>query len=192
MTKIDGEKIKLNALQGSPDSAKKAFLKLWNYFYPRLMRFASSFRNLPAAEYDDHVSDILIKAFQKIEKYNSSFALSTWIYRIAENHFNDVLRKANRISALSIDDLEIKNPIKIASDSNIADETAEQDLLDRCKKAINLLKDDDKKIAFLRFYESMSSSEIGKILGIPPGTVRWKISLIRTFIQEKTGGIYEN
>jgi RNA polymerase sigma-70 factor (ECF subfamily) len=192
MTQIDGEKIRQNALKGG-DSAKEAFSELWHFFYPRLMRFAASFRRLPIAEYDDHVSDILIKAFQKIERYNPDYALSTWVYRIAENHFNDVLRKTKKCSSVLIDEAETKVSIKIDSNYGIDDEAADRDLLERCKNAINLLKDDDRKIAFLKFYESMSSSEIGRVLGIPPGTVRWRISLIRTFIEEKTGGFnHEN
>ncbi|MDR0525362.1 MAG: hypothetical protein LBG90_05770 [Spirochaetaceae bacterium] len=35
------------------------------------------------ADYDDAVSDILLKLFQKIEKYNSVYALSTWVYAVA-------------------------------------------------------------------------------------------------------------
>ncbi len=186
MTKIDGEKIKLDALRGG-DSAKEAFSELWNYFYPRLTRFASSFKGLPVSEYDDHVSDILIKVFQKIAGYNPSYSISTWIYTIAENHFNDVLRKTKRNASISLDDLETKNAAGFSADSAIADEAAECDLLERCKKAIAMLRDDDQKIAFLKFYESMSSSEIGKILGIPPGSVRWRISMIRSFIEKHTG-----
>jgi RNA polymerase sigma-70 factor (ECF subfamily) len=192
MIQIDKEKIRQNALKGG-DSAQEAFSELWNYFYPRLLTFASSFRKLPISEYDDLVSDVLIKAFQNIERYNSSYALSTWIYKIAENHFNDVLRKTKRTSVLSIDDVETKIPIRIDSSSSIENETANRDLLERCKNAINLLKDDDRKIAFLKFQESMSSLEIGRILGIPPNTVRWRISFIRNFIKEKIGGVsYEN
>ncbi|MDR2900342.1 MAG: sigma-70 family RNA polymerase sigma factor [Treponema sp.] len=188
MAQIDGEKIRQNALKDG-DSAKEAFSELWHYFYPRLMRFAVSFRGLPIAEYDDHVSDILIKGFQNIERYNPDYALSTWVYKIAENHFNDVLRKTKKSSSVLIDDLGMNDFSKIDSSSIIEDETADRDLLERCKNAINLLKDDDRKIAFLKFYESMSSAEIGRILGISPGTVRWRISLIRAFIEKHTGGM---
>jgi RNA polymerase sigma-70 factor (ECF subfamily) len=186
MMQIDGGTIKQKALTGG-DSAKEAFSELWRFFYPRLLRFASSFRRLSVSEHGDHVSDILIKAFQNIERYNPSYALSTWVYKIAENHFNDILRKTKKYSSVSIDDLETKVPIKIDSNYGIDDEAADRDLLERCKQAISTLKDDDRKIAFLKFYESMSSSEIGRILGIPPGTVRWRLSLIRSFIAEKTG-----
>jgi RNA polymerase sigma-70 factor (ECF subfamily) len=188
MAQIDGETIRQNALEGG-DSAKNAFSELWNYFYPRLIRFASSFRKLPLSEYDDHAADILIKAFQNIERYNSAYAISTWIYKIAENHFCDILRKTKKSSSVSIDDAETKNLINVDSNPKLDDEAATRDLLDRCKNAINLLKDNDRKIAFLKFYESMSSAEIGTILEIPPGTIRWRISLIRTFIEKHTGGI---
>ncbi len=148
MQQIDGEKIKRNALKGG-DAAKEAFSELWKYFYPRLIQFASSFRKLSVSEYGDHAADILIKAFRKIEGYNPDFALTTWVYKIAENHLNDILRKTKRDSVLSIDDVD--------SHSLIEDEVTGRDLLDRCKHAISLLKVDDQKIAFLKFYESMSS-----------------------------------
>jgi RNA polymerase sigma-70 factor (ECF subfamily) len=187
MTHIDGEKIQKQAREGG-ESAKEAFSELWKYFYPRLLQFASSFRNLPISERDDIVSDILIKAFQNIERYNPSYAISTWIYKIAENHCKDILRKAKKCSSVLIDDAETNIAIKLDANPSIDDEAAARDLLERCKSAINLLKDDDRKIAFLKFYESMSSAEISRILGIPPGTVRWKISLIRAFIEKHTGG----
>ncbi len=158
MKQIDGENMKRNALKGG-DAAKEAFSELWNYFYPRLIQFASSFRKLPVSEYGDHAADILIKAFQKIESYNPDFALTTWVYKIAENHLNDILRKTKRDSVLSIDAAETNNSIKIDARSLIQDEAADRDLLDRCKHAISLLKADDQRIAFLKFYESMSSSE---------------------------------
>ncbi len=189
MLQIDGERIRAKALEGG-DRAREAFSELWHYFYPRLLHFASSFRKLPVSEYDDQVSDILIKAFRNIERYNPAYSLSTWIYKIAENHFTDILRKVKRNSLISIDDLERAIPQRDTPDSAIADKAADRDLLERCKKAIRMLEGDDKRIAFLKFYESMSSSEIGRVLRIPPGTVRWRISLIRSFIEKTIGGFH--
>lgn len=189
MKHIEGESIKTKALQGG---AKEAFAELWRYFYPRLQHFAASFHGLPVSEYEDLVSDIIIKAFRSMDKYNPGYSLSTWVYRIAENHFTDALRKMKRRSSLSIEDLDRKAPERVVSGDGPAEEAADRDLLERCKTAIDTMEGDDKKIAFLKFYESLSSSEIGRILGIPPGTVRWRITMIRSFIGKTLGGFHED
>jgi RNA polymerase sigma factor (sigma-70 family) len=80
---IDGYQIKLKS-KGNKEDAQEAFKELWEYYYPRLLIYISSFKKIPSSEYDDITSEILIRAFKNIEKYNGIYSLSTWVYTIAK------------------------------------------------------------------------------------------------------------
>jgi DNA-directed RNA polymerase specialized sigma24 family protein len=55
----------------------------------------------------------------------------------------------------------------------------ERDLAERCRRAMAALPETDRRIAFLCFSEGLDSRETGRALGMPAGTVRWRLSRIR-------------
>ncbi len=196
MCDIDGASLRDAALVGGI-AAKEAFQSLWQAFYRRLSVFAASYRGLPAAERDDAVADAIIAAFVALKTYDPRRPLSAWVYRIAANRFTDVARRVVRISNTAIGSIDgtgdsgdggpALSVIDPPASGDHAAELVDRDLAERCRSAIAALPESDRRIAMLRFYEDLTAVEIGRALGMPAGTVRWKIHGIRAALAAAVG-----
>ncbi len=188
---VDGKTIKKMALSGG-DQAREGFQVFWEAYYKKLHVFAGSYRGLPGGERDDAVVEALITAYQAIGSYDPGRPLAPWVYRVAANRFSDAVRRAGRVSTLAIGPVaagsrSAMESIDPPASGDLAEESVDRDLVERFRLAINELPEGDRRIAMLRFYEDMSAAEIGKALGIPAGTVRWRIHAIRGVIKAAVG-----
>jgi RNA polymerase sigma-70 factor (ECF subfamily) len=186
---IDGNQLKLNVLDKNRALQDK-FKDLWEYYYPRLLVYIASFRGIAPAEYNDLVSEVLLMVFSKIEKYNPVYSLSTWVYNIAKNYFIDILRKSKHTKTVPIDIIEEQRLVSSTEQKNIIDEIIEEDMIDNCREIIRTLKENDKRIIFLKYYEGLNSREISLIEGIPASTIRQRLMIIKSYIKEQLGGNY--
>ncbi|MDL2228783.1 sigma-70 family RNA polymerase sigma factor [Treponema sp. OttesenSCG-928-L16] len=184
----EGKIFKREAAAGG-ERAREAFAELWKAYYRRLICFAASYRGLSRSDYDDLVSDVLIKAFTGLKSYDPARPLSAWIYKIASNHFSDARKRTGRVSHISIGDQDDGTPfITPVSPFSHTEEAENRDLTERCRKIIKSLDEKERRIAYLRFFENMNATEIGTVLKLPAGTVRWKINGIRKNIAARLGG----
>ncbi|MDR2898577.1 MAG: sigma-70 family RNA polymerase sigma factor [Spirochaetaceae bacterium] len=203
---VDPTLLRDDALNGG-ERGQQAFARLWAAYYRRLTVFARAYRGLPFADAEDAVSDALIKAFTGLKGYNPERPLTPWVYRIAANCFSDAAKRARRISPVLVGskgdsssfdagvygngDSDAGQVLEPSVPDSQVTGLEERELLRQCRQVINSLEEPDKGIAFLRFFEGLNSAEIGKILKLPGGTVRWKIARIRKQIAAATGEIYD-
>ena len=191
-----GADIRDRAMAGG-ETARTAFHDLWEAYFRRLSVFAASYRGLPAAERDDNVADALIAAFGALAGYDPRRPLSPWMYRIAANRFSDAARRAARVSTLTVGPSQermgrsaapgrVESIDPPARGDHVLDLVG-RDLADRCRAAIAALPELDRRIAMLRFYEELGAAEIGRALGMPAGTVRWRIGAIRASVRAAVG-----
>jgi len=135
---------------------------------------------------EDLVQEAFVKAFDNLNTYNTNYAFSTWLYRIATNHTIDYLRK-KKLKTLSIDD-----PVKTKDgemEMQLPDESAKTDRKiireQRQKivqKAINNLPEKYRKVIELRHMEEKSYQEIAEVLDLPLGTVKAHIFRAREML----------
>lgn len=192
MEEIDGAALRAGAIAGG-DEAKAAFEALWRAWYRRLRVFASSYRGLPASDRDDAVSEALIAAFGALPAYDTARPLSPWLYRVAANRFSDLARRGRRAAAASLgaapepafgsDGPNRAQAPEPAAPDDPASDAAERDLAERCGLAIRGLGGRDRRIAMLAFHDGLGSAAIGAALGMPAGTVRWRLGAIRRTIR---------
>ncbi|GHT98832.1 hypothetical protein FACS1894142_5680 [Spirochaetia bacterium] len=57
---------------------------------------------------------------------------------------------------------------------------------------VDSYKEKDRRLIFLKYYEGLNATEIGRIEGLPPGTVRRRLSVIMAYMKTQLGGMYEN
>ena len=60
-----------------------------------------------AVEVEDIVQDTFLKAFSRLETFQSSSAFYTWLYRIAVNTILDVLKRRGRSPVQAVEDPEL-------------------------------------------------------------------------------------
>lgn len=158
---------------------------IWKEFYGRLVVFVSLFeigdRASRLNESEDIVQEIMVKIMINLHRYNPRCAFTTWIYSVARNHCRDWARK-QRVRSRAATDFQVEEaPSRWAG--------PEQSLLLREEEAIaerflDNLADGERQIAFLRFVEHQRYDDIGRILEIPPGTVRYRIHEIRRGLED--------
>lgn len=184
---MDGGALRRMALAGG-EQARLAFETLWKAYYARMRFFASGFRGLPAGEREDEAAEAIIAAFRALGRYDSRRPFSPWIYRIALNRFASAARRSARQSDLALGPPESgATAFEPASPLDHAALSAEADLLERCRLAIAALPEEDRRVAFLCLYEGFSSEEAVRALGMPAGTVRWRLARIRKRVRLAVG-----
>lgn len=127
----------------------------------------------------DLIQEIIIQLWLSLEKYDSRFRISTWMYRIALNVSISLYRKENRRS-------EINRPLPdeilyLEADSDPPETDPNTALL---QGFIRELKEIDRAVIIL-YLEENSYQEIAETLGITVTNVSTKISVIKQQLKQK-------
>ena len=142
---------------------KEAFGRLYQSYVDRIYRFVY-FRvgqNRDIAE--DIVSDVFLKAWEKMESFkNESF--QAWLYMIARNRVIDHYRSSKQQGSLTEDIHDEKESIEDVVLKNLE--------VDRVKRALKHLTDEQQEVLVLKFIEDVSNSEIATILGKREDAIR--------------------
>ncbi len=146
--------------QGDPE----AFAGLYETYLSRVFRFvAARVEDDVAAE--DLTARVFMKAWDHLPRYrpgNAPFA--AWLFRIARNAVIDHYR--TRRPTTSFDALRAQpDPAPDLADHDPRE--AEQ-----VRAALRRLTPDQREVLTLRFFDGMSTEEIGRHLGRRPGAIR--------------------
>lgn len=138
-------------------------------------------RSSSSDEVEDLVQEALTKAFLHLDSYSEEYAFSTWLYRIAQNHAIDHLRR-KKLAMFSISAPPANYDHKSEDDSKefeITDSSwvPEQVMLAEertslIEEAIEQLPENYKRIIKLRHNDDMEYEDIAKVLKLPMGTVK--------------------
>jgi RNA polymerase sigma-70 factor (ECF subfamily) len=120
---------------------------------------------------EDAFQETIIKAYKGIINLRKEEYFKTWIIRIMINECNASLRKRKDI--LYIND-------NIAENMQIEQPEGNLEIFD----LISSLEEDLKIVTLLYFYEDMSQKDIAKLLSVPHGTVRSRISRAKEKLRE--------
>ena len=148
------------------------------------------------SDYDtavDLAQETFMRVFRAADRYQSSYAFSTYIYRIATNLAISELRKRKRHRLVSL--------TGFFQSREAGEEDAEFDPADLRPLADATLVEDERRAAVaraiatlpekyrvplvLRDVEERSYEEIARILGMSEGTVKSRISRARSFLRDK-------
>lgn len=146
---------------------------------PRLRRYARSLtRDLSRA--DDLVQSCLVRAIAKQHLWQEGTDLRAWLFTILHNqHVNNVRGSAREGTAVPVEDVAAALP-----DHSNALESLQLRDLDR---AIGRLPEEQRQVILLVGLEGMRYEEVAKVLGIPIGTVRSRLSRARDTLRVLMG-----
>jgi RNA polymerase sigma-70 factor (ECF subfamily) len=136
---------------------------------------------------EDLAQEAFLRVFRKIAEYNSTAKFSTWLYTIASNLAKDEFKRRSRHPAASLDwesgkgaDTTRNVPSAMAADGPGPEEDLERgETRERVAVALKLLKEDDREILVLKDVQGLAYEEIARILDLPMGTVKSRISRAR-------------
>ena len=163
----DDQHLALAAAQG--DGA--AFAALLERHYDRLYALAWRLTG-QRAEAEDLTQDICLALPAKLANYRAEARFTTWLYRVAVNAAHDRRRRAASRSraADGWGGWELNRQAAIAEAREAADWLTE---------AMRALGADLRDTAALVLGEDMTQAEAAEVLGIPEGTVAWRMSEVK-------------
>ena len=144
------------------------FAQLLETEIPRLRRYARALTR-DASRADDLVQSCLLRAIAKQHLWQAGTDLRAWLFTILHNqNVNDVRRSMREGAAVPVEDVA---PVLTAL-SNVEASLQLRDL----DRAIASLPEEQRQVILLVGLEQMRYEEVAKILGIPVGTVRSRLS----------------
>lgn len=169
------------AIGGSEKAYKKLVEK-----YERALHFYILKMIKDQNRVEDLVQEVFVKAFDNLNSYNTDYAFSTWLYRIATNHTIDYLRK-KKLQTLSIDepvksrdgDMQMQLPDANAQTDRKIIRSQRQAMV---QQAIDDLPEKYRDVIKLRHMQEKSYQEIADILDLPLGTVKAHIFRARELL----------
>ena len=140
----------------------------------------------------DMAQETFVRVYQAAERYQTTYAFSTYIYRIATNLAISELRKRKRRRLVSLTGFFQETEGSEAREFNPPDVGPLQDavLVDTERRtavarAIGTLPEKYRAPLVLRDVEGKSYDEIARILETSEGTVKSRISRARGFLRDK-------
>ena len=117
---------------------------------------------------DDALQNTFISCWKNIGSFRNESSLYTWLYSIATNEALMIIRKRNRLSELSIDDLPALFSVANEGDTYFDGDEAETLL----QNAILTLPEKQKAVFLLRYYDEMSYEDISEVTGTSVGALK--------------------
>jgi RNA polymerase sigma-70 factor, ECF subfamily len=163
-----------------------AFTRLVEAQQFRLRALARHF-GIPAAELDDAVQEVFARAWEGLAAFRSEADLSTWLIRIAVNHFTSRRQAMGRWRRLFVQKADTLGEYGADSAAFERSETcAEARAL--ALESINRLPVKLRRAFVLHYVEGMSCREAAKVLGIPEATVRTRLYNARVKLRHMLRG----
>lgn len=191
---VDDRELVALALEGD----ESAFSELLERF--RRPVFSLIYRMIGDREQaEDLAQESFVKAFNNLDSYNPTYRFSSWLFKIANNHAIDHLRRA-RLSTVSIHgsphaaSTEREEETRIVLESH--GESPEQEMLalelgSEIEAAIAQLRPDYRTAVILRHIENRPYEEIAEIMEVPIGTVKTFLHRARAELREMLGHLRE-
>ncbi len=141
---------------------------------------------------EDLAQEVFIKLIKGVRTYEPRAKFTTFLYRIARNLWIDKLRcgqiSTKTVSLDSPIDQDKEKPLSelIAGESsNQTEDIANKELVNRLKKLISGLPEEQQVILNLTYFEGMAYQEVAKIVDIPLGTVKSRLHAAISKLKEK-------
>ena len=137
-----------------------------------LFNFVFRFMN-SEEEARDACQDTFVNAYRNLAKFKKQSKFSSWLFKIAINRCNTLLRKRKRWK-MFFDPMGEKEEVadSIADERRVESMAEREQLYGRIRRAISSLPHEQKSVLLLKEYEGMKFHEISEMLDCPVSTVK--------------------
>jgi len=169
VSKIDNDSSAELDVKLAKKGDKDAFGRLIEFNKVSMYRIALSMVR-KKEDIEDAIQNTIIKAYEDITHLRKDEYFKTWLIRILINECKRIIKNNSRVVHIE----EINSEIEIIQDFSSIEITC----------AINSLEDDLRVVTILFYFEDISQKEIAKLLDIPEGTVKSRLSRARSRLYE--------
>lgn len=149
------------------------FEELIERYETKLKRYIRRLLNVSEQDVEDILQDVFVKAYRKLNSFDTKMKFSNWIYRITHNEAISYYRKNKKEKGnISIDDEEKKYITHLLEDSlDIHQELKNKEILEKVLFIIKSLPKKYEEVIILHYFENKSYEEMSDILKRPSGTI---------------------
>jgi RNA polymerase sigma-70 factor (ECF subfamily) len=139
---------------------------LYEEYYDKLARYAY-LRIGSRADAEDLAGEVFLRALKSIKSYkDQGIPMGAWLFRIAHNLVVDYLRKRQRQKMVPIEEVQIESGVNPVI-------TVEKKLeMERVRKAMEQLTEQQREVLGLRFFTGLTSGETARLLNRNDGSIR--------------------
>ena len=130
---------------------------------------------------EDITQETFLQVHQKLVTLNDPAKFSGWLYAIV-NHLCIAWYRKNRLQTESLQEIHISEIETDAYSRYIATEHAKtmaEAQRELVKQLLTKLKESDREVITLHYFEEMTSSEIGEVLGVSENTIKSRLHRAR-------------
>ncbi|AUC53688.1 RNA polymerase subunit sigma-70 [Sagittula sp. P11] len=153
--------------RAAADGDREAFALLVGRVYDRVYAYAIRLTG-NRADAEDLAQDLCAALPAKLQSFRGEARLTTWLYRITVNAARDRFRRR----ATYMKATEGWGDWEQARQAEIAEQAERRDWLTRAMGALSV----DLRETLALVLDGISQAETAEILGIPEGTVAWRVS----------------
>ena len=125
-----------------------------------------------AADAEDAVQEGLVNAYNAIGKgrFREGSAFRPWLLKIVVNQSLNIKSRKRRIAVAE----------RAATESVPPEYAIDETLIDRERarlvyQALDALKEQERVVVYLRYFLALPERELAEYLGVPPGTVKFRL-----------------
>lgn len=118
---------------------------------------------------EDVVQETFLRAYRRLNKFESRSSFSTWLYRIAVNLSLDQSRKRRQMDERQVSpNPELPDPLLALPSTDPSTErlVLSAEVRKKVEATLNELTEKEKAAFVLRHYEGMSIEEVGRAMGL--------------------------
>ena len=130
---------------------------------------------------EDIVQEAFLQVYQRLDTLEDPKLFPKWLYVIV-NHLCIAWHRKNRLQTQPLEETDISEIETEAYSRYVASEhakTTAEAQRDLVQKLLTKLKESDREVITLHYFEEMTSSEIGTFLGVSENTVKSRIRRAR-------------
>ncbi len=163
-------------------SDRDALGQLFDHYYPRIVRYCVRRLNHRQAG-EDIASTTFVTVARELRSFRgiSESDFRCWIYRIATNGCNELLRRTVRQQRILLDVALVK---QVSNQDSTEHMLAELDW-PTVYQTLTQLDEREQSIIHMRFFEQLSHEQIATILSIRTGHVRVLLSRTLDYLREQ-------
>jgi RNA polymerase sigma-70 factor (ECF subfamily) len=146
------------------EPSEESFQELFRATAPRVFAFFRT-RGCERSVADDLTQEVMIAVYRQVGTLREKELFRSWLYRVARNVFLQSLRRKHRqVETVNMD-----------AAAEMGDRETDPLLPSQFREWMAFLEEDERQIMTLRFVEELQYQEIANVVGLPLGTVQWKI-----------------
>jgi RNA polymerase sigma-70 factor (ECF subfamily) len=123
---------------------------------------------------EEVVQDALLKAYRRLDRFESRANFGTWLYRIGVNCALDLMRQRRAHAAHRADDPETEDAVQAMPSHEPRPDrlVLSAELGHQVQQALGTLSATERAAFTLRHFEGFSIEEIGETLGLRPSATK--------------------